>query len=130
MLADQIAMQAAASGFPVIIGCPTMPIGPHDHNLTPPAAMLRHFLDSRLQLYLDFILNLVDVRDAATGLILAMERGKVGHRYVLGSECISLKEVLRLMAGLTAPPPPLVPVPPPLAQIAPSVLEFFADHST
>ncbi|HEX9469590.1 MAG TPA: NAD-dependent epimerase/dehydratase family protein [Bradyrhizobium sp.] len=130
MLAEQHAMQAAASGFPVIIGCPTMPIGPHDHNLTPPAAMLRHFLDSRLQLYLDFILNLVDVRDAATGLILAMERGKVGHRYVLGSECISLKEVLRLMAGLSGRLSPLVPVPARLAQMATSVLEFIADHIT
>jgi len=43
MLAEQLAIQAAASGFPVVIGTPTMPIGPHDHNLTPPMAMLRHF---------------------------------------------------------------------------------------
>ena len=28
MLADQLALEAAASGFPVIVGCPTMPIGP------------------------------------------------------------------------------------------------------
>ena len=44
MLAERFAMQAAASGYPVVIGCPTMPIGPHDHNVTPPTAMLRHFL--------------------------------------------------------------------------------------
>jgi dihydroflavonol-4-reductase len=130
MLADQLAMQAAASGFPVVIGCPTMPIGPHDHNLTPPAAMLRHFLDRRLQLYLDFIVNLVDVRDAATGLILAMERGQVGHRYVLGSECISLKEILRLMASLSCRLSALVPVPGRLAEMTAAVLEFIADHIT
>ena len=47
LLAERLAMQAAASGFPVIIGCPTMPIGPHDRNLTPPTAMLRHFLGGR-----------------------------------------------------------------------------------
>jgi dihydroflavonol-4-reductase len=130
MLAEQLATQAAASGFPVVIGCPTMPIGPHDHNLTPPAAMLRHFLGKRLQLYLDFIVNLVDVRDAATGLILAMERGKVGHRYVLGSECISLNEVLRLMARLRCRFSPLVPVPGRLAEMTAAVLEFIADHIT
>src|ERR1700731_509506 len=88
MLAEQIAMHAAASGFPVVIGCPTMPIGPHDHNVTPPTAMLRHFLRGRLQLYLDFIVNFVDVRDVAAGLILTMERGRVGHRYILGGESI------------------------------------------
>jgi len=49
LLAEQIATRAAASGFPVVIGSPTMPIGPHDHNLTPPAAMLRHFLGGRRQ---------------------------------------------------------------------------------
>jgi len=130
MLADQLAMRAAASGFPVVIGCPTMPIGPHDHNLTPPAAMLRHFLDSRLQLYLDFIVNLVDVRDAATGLILAMERGEVGHRYILGGDCISMKQVLRLTAVMSGRLSPLVPVPGRLAEVTAAVLEFIADHIT
>ena len=63
MLADRLALQAAAEGFPVIVGCPTMPIGPHDHNPTPPTAMLQHFLQpGRFQLYLDFALNLVDVQ--------------------------------------------------------------------
>src|SRR6476646_7720857 len=93
MLAERFAMQAAASGFPVIIGCPTMPVGPHEHNVTPPMAMLR-----RLQLYLDFVVNLVDVRDAAEGLILAMERGRAGHRYILGGESVPLRHVLELMA--------------------------------
>src|ERR1700691_1223660 len=80
LLAEQLVLQAASSGFPVVVGTPTMPIGPHDHNLTPPTAMLRHFLDGRLHIYLDFIVNLVDVRDVAAGLILAMERGRAGHR--------------------------------------------------
>ena len=94
MLAEQSAAQAAASGFPLVIGTPTMPIGPHDHNLTPPTAMLRHFLHGRVQMYLDFIVNMVDVRDVAAGLVLAMERGRVGHRYILGGESISLKKIL------------------------------------
>ena len=47
MLAEQSAAQAAADGFPLVIGTPTMPIGPHDHNLTPPTAMLRQFLHVR-----------------------------------------------------------------------------------
>src|SRR6516164_10379719 len=84
MLADQLALQAASSGQHVVVGCPTMPIGPHDNNLTPPTAMLQHFLGgSFFHPYLDFIVNLVDVRDAARGLILALERGRVGQRYII-----------------------------------------------
>jgi dihydroflavonol-4-reductase len=130
MLAEQLAVQAAASGFPVIIGCPTMPIGPHDHNLTPPTAMLRHFLGGRLHLYLDFIVNLVDVRDVAAGLILAMDRGHAGHRYVLGGESIRLEKVLRLVAAISGRRSLLVPVPGRVAEMAAASLEFIADRVT
>jgi dihydroflavonol-4-reductase len=130
MLAEQLAMQAAASGFPVVIGTPTMPIGPHDHNFTPPVAMLRHFLGRRLQLYLDFIVNLVDVRDVAAGLVLAMERGQVGHRYIFGGESIPLKEVLCLVAANSGRRSLRIPVPGKVAEAAAAMLEFIADHVT
>ena len=89
MQAERLALQAAASGLPVVIANPTMPIGPH-RNLTPPTAMLRYFLKRRVQFYVDFVLNLVDVRDVAAGLLLAMERGQIGQRYILGGEDITL----------------------------------------
>jgi dihydroflavonol-4-reductase len=130
MFAEQLAMRAAESGFPVVIGSPTMPIGSHDHNLTPPAAMLRRFLGGRLQPYLDFIVNLVDVRDVAAGLILAMERGQVGHRYVLGSESIPLKKVLGLVAEISGRRCSFIPVSGRLAEIATAMMELIADHVT
>jgi dihydroflavonol-4-reductase len=130
LLAEQLATQAAASGFPVVIGCPTMPIGPHDHNLTPPAAMLQHFLGDRLQLYLDFIVNFVDVRDAAAGLVLAMERGQIGHRYILGGESIALKKVLQLMAAISGRRSLLIPVSGRASRITTALMEFVADHVT
>jgi dihydroflavonol-4-reductase len=131
MLADRLALQAAASGFPVIVGCPTMPIGPHDHNLTPPSAMLRHFLESgRFQLYVDFILNLVDVRDVAVGLILAMEKGRIGHRYLLGGDNVPLRQVLALMAATAGRRKLMMPVPGRLAELAAWMIELKADHVT
>ena len=130
LLAERLAMEAAASGFPVVIGSPTMPIGPHDHNLTPPTAMLRHFLGKRFQFYLDFVLNLVDVRDVASGLILAMERGKVGNRYILGGESIPLKKLLEHVAAISGRDSLRVPVPGRLAEVIAAILEFMADHVT
>ena len=131
MLADSLALQAAADGFPVIVGCPTMPIGPHDHNQTPPTAMLQHFLGGgALQLYLDFIVNLVDVRDVATGLILAMEKGRVGHRYLLGGDSVPLGQVLALMATISGRRKLFIPIPGRLAELAAAVIEFRANQMT
>jgi dihydroflavonol-4-reductase len=130
MLAEQLAMQAASSGFPVVIANPTMPIGTHDYNLTPPTAMLRHFLGRRLQFYLDFIVNLVDVRDVAAGLVLAMERGKFGRRYILGGESISLDKLLQLMALISGRQSLRIPVPGRLAEMAASMMECISDHVT
>jgi dihydroflavonol-4-reductase len=130
MLAEQSAAQAAADGFPLVIGTPTMPIGPHDHNLTPPTAMLRQFLHGRVQMYLDFIVNLVDVRDVATGLILTMERGQAGHRYILGGESIRLKKILKLMETISGHHTFAIPVPGRMAEMAAGMLEFVADHIT
>ncbi|MEN3286975.1 MAG: hypothetical protein V7634_1275 [Bradyrhizobium sp.] len=129
-LAEARAMQAAREGFPVVIGTPTMPIGPHDSNLTPPSAMLRHFLDSRIQLYLDFIVNLVDVRDVAAGLILAMERGKIGGRYVFGGESLRLSRILQLVAAITGRKHLAVAVPGKFAEFSAGVLEFVSDRIT
>jgi dihydroflavonol-4-reductase len=130
MLAERFASQAAASGFPLIIGTPTMPIGPHDHNLTPPTAMLRHFLNSRVQLYLDFIVNLVDVRDVAAGLILAMQRGEIGQRYIFGGESIPLRKILHLMARISGRRYFSIPVPGRVAEMSAAILELVSDHIT
>jgi dihydroflavonol-4-reductase len=129
-LAEERALEAAASGFPVVVGTPTMPIGPHDHGLTPPSAMLRHFLNSRIQLYLDFIVNLVDVRDVAAGLILAMERGRVGQRYVLGGESVRLRRVLRHVAAISGRRHLAISVPGRFAELAATMLDFIADNIT
>lgn len=130
LLAEQVAAQAAASGFPVVIGSPTMPIGPDDHNLTPTAAMIRHFLRQRFQFYLDFVVNLVDVRDVAAGLILTMERGQIGHRYILGGESIPLEKLLQYVAAVSGRRSLRIPIPGRFAEMTTCVMEFIADHMT
>jgi dihydroflavonol-4-reductase len=130
MLAEQRALQAAASGFPVVIANPTMPIGPHDGSLTPPTLMLQHFLSRRVQIYLNFVMNLVDVRDVAAGLLLAMERGQNGQRYILGGENISLKDFLAIVAVISGRRALRIPIPAGIAQMTATMLEFVADHVT
>jgi dihydroflavonol-4-reductase len=130
ILAEQSALQAAASGFPVVIANPTMPIGPHHGNLTPPTLMLQYFLGRRIQFYLDFTMNLVDVRDVAAGLVLAMQRGQIGHRYILGGEDISLRQLLDILSAISGREAVRVPIPAGVAQMTAAIMEFFADRVT
>lgn len=128
-LAEQFAIRAAADGFPLVVGTPTMPIGPHDQ-LTPPTAMLLHFLKGRIQPYVHFVMNLVDVHDVATGLVLALERGQCGHRYILGGENITLRSVLDRLAVIRGRRNLLIPVYGSVAEKAAAILEFIADYVT
>jgi dihydroflavonol-4-reductase len=129
LLAEELALSAAASGMPVVIANPTMPIGPHRH-LTPPTEMLRYFLKRRLQIYLDFGLNLVDVRDVAAGLILAMERGRFGERYILGGEDVSMRKLLESLSAMSGCEALRIRFPGEIAQITAVAMEFIADHVT
>ena len=88
-LAEQEALTAARNGLPVVIVNPTLPIGPGDYLITPPTKMLLDFVNGENPAYLDFEMNLIDVRDVALGHIMAAERGRVGERYILGPNVAS-----------------------------------------
>jgi dihydroflavonol-4-reductase len=133
MRAEQAALAAARSGFPVVIANPTMPIGPHHRNLTPPVPMLQHFARRRMQIYLAahgsklarrkfLVLNLVDLRARRRGLRLAMDHGEVGQRYILGGEHIPLRRVDMVVAIRRRKGPAG------FAHMTAAMMEFLADH--
>ncbi|WFU43126.1 NAD-dependent epimerase/dehydratase family protein [Bradyrhizobium sp. CB82] len=129
-LAEHCAAKAAAAGFPLVIGTPTMPIGPVDHDLTPPTAMLWYFLQKKVQPHINFLVNLVDVRDVAMGLVLAMERGRIGQRYILGGDCVRLGQILRMMSVISGRKQYPIAVPGRLAELSAIMLEYISDHVT
>ncbi|MDT3688084.1 MAG: NAD-dependent epimerase/dehydratase family protein [Pseudorhodoplanes sp.] len=100
-LAEQAAAEAATAGLHVVIVNPTLPVGANDFGFTPPAAMLAHFVSQRFHIYLDSMLNVVDVRDVAAGMILAAQRGRSGERYILGGENMSLGQILSALDEIT-----------------------------
>jgi dihydroflavonol-4-reductase len=129
--AEQAALAAAARGLPVVVVNPTAPIGPGDRGPTPPTAMLRLFLGGGPRLILDCVLNLVDVRDAALGHILAAERGRVGERYILGGADIRLAELAAHLDRLAGRAPIRRHfVPGGVALAAARVEEWLSDHVT
>ncbi|MEO1404405.1 MAG: NAD-dependent epimerase/dehydratase family protein [Cyanobacteria bacterium J06635_1] len=129
-LAEQEALAAANRGLPVVVVNPTIPIGPCDRNLTPPSRMILGFLNGDYPAFLNSTLNLVDARDVAAGHLLAIEKGHVGERYLLGNAHLQIKDLLQLLTDLTGLPMPRRQVPYWLALAVSAVQEFVADQIT
>lgn len=111
--AEQVALEFAAQGLPVVVVNPTNPLGPRDGKPTPTGALVLSVLKHQLPGYVDGGINLVDVRDVAVSHIAAMERGKPGNRYVLGNINLSIKQYFDLIAecGNTSAPSLKIPLP-------------------
>ncbi|HWB84202.1 MAG TPA: hopanoid-associated sugar epimerase [Bryobacteraceae bacterium] len=110
-LAEQVARDFAREGFPVVIVNPTAPIGDHDMKPTPTGKIVLDFLNGDMPAFIDTGLNVVDARDAAEGHLLACERGRTGERYILGSENLTLAQILRKLAAITGAKAPSVRLP-------------------
>jgi len=128
LLAENEAMARARAGEPVVIANPTMPVGPGDRGMSPPTRLIRDFCRRKLPARMDCTLNLIDVRDVARGLILTMERGQTGRRYLLGGENLSLVEILETLSDLTGAPVPRWGVPYPMGLAVAYLSELWADH--
>lgn len=129
-LAEQEATAAARRGLPVVIVNPTLPVGPGDYRLTPPTKMLVDFLNGDNPAYLDFELNMIDVRDAALGHLLAADHGRLGRRYILGGDNLRLSEVLDTLHDLTGLPMPRRRIPYAGALVVAAVSELIANVVT
>jgi len=64
--------------------------GVGDHKPTQTGKVIVGFLNGRMPAYVNTGLNLVDVEDVVIGHMLAAEKGKIGERYFLGGENLTL----------------------------------------
>jgi dihydroflavonol-4-reductase len=110
-LAEQVALEFARGGFPVVIVNPTAPIGDHDVKPTPTGKIVLDFLNGDMPAFIDTGLNVVDVRDTAEGHLLACDRGRPGERYILGSENLTLAQILQKLAAITGRKAPGIRLP-------------------
>jgi dihydroflavonol-4-reductase len=65
----------------------------------------------RTPAYVDTGLNIVHVDDVAEGHMLALERGRLGERYILGGENLTLQALLTLIAQVVGRRPPAIRLP-------------------
>ncbi|HEX3501689.1 MAG TPA: hopanoid-associated sugar epimerase [Stellaceae bacterium] len=108
----------AERGLPAVIVNPSTPVGPRDIKPTPTGRIIVEAASGRMPAFVDTGLNLVHVGDVAIGHVLAAERGRIGERYILGGEDLSLADILAAVAELAGrskpwlrlPLAPLMPV--------------------
>lgn len=110
-LAEQAAIEMAALGLPVVIVNPTAPVGDHDVKPTPTGKIVLDFLKGDMPAFIDTGLNVVNARDVALGHVLACEKGRTGQRYILGSENLTLAQILQKLAAITGRKAPTIQLP-------------------
>jgi dihydroflavonol-4-reductase len=110
-LAEKEALDAAKAGLSVIVAMPTTPVGPWDWKPTPTGKIILDFLNGKMPGYVETGLNFVGVEECAAGHLLVAEKGKIGERYLLGGENLTLKGMLDILAKLTGLPAPKLKIP-------------------
>lgn len=107
--AEQLALEYAAKGLPVVVVNPSGIFGPGDWKPTPSGASIIEFLKWAWPVRFpasDGGLNVVDVDDVVAGHIAAMDKGRVGERYILGGENLTFEQLfgtLAEVAGVRGP---------------------------
>lgn len=105
-LGEVEARKIAARGLPLVIVNPTLVIGAGDVKPTPSGKMILDIVDGEMPGYIDGATNVIDVDDVARGHLFAAEKGRVGERYILGNENVTVGDLFRrvaAVAGVTAP---------------------------
>lgn len=90
-LVERMVLEAS---LPATIVNPSTPIGPRDRRPTPTGRILVEAARGRMPAYVETGLNLVHVDDCAAGVVAALERGRLGQRYILGGQDVRLGELV------------------------------------
>lgn len=110
--AEELALGSTAD---VVVVNPGYLLGPDDYDWSIMGEFCRRFWRGRAPVAPPGGLCLVDVRDVSVGHLLAAERGQRGRRYILGSENLSYRDLLRAMSAVAGfRPRAIVGVPWPL----------------
>jgi dihydroflavonol-4-reductase len=78
---------------------------------TPSGQIILDVLNKKMPAYVDGGMNFVDVEDVARGHILAAQKGRIGERYILGNENLTLKDFFTLIGEVSGVQPPRLKLP-------------------
>jgi dihydroflavonol-4-reductase len=111
VIAERMVEGMVAEGLPAVIVNPSTPIGPRDIKPTPTGRVIVEAATGKIPAFIDTGLNLVHVDDVAEGHLLALERGRIGQRYILGGQDVGLSRMLADIAALVGRKAPTTKLP-------------------
>jgi len=110
-LAELEARKFIPMGLPIVIVNPTLVIGVRDIKPTPSGQMIIDVATGNMPGYIEGGTNVIDVEDVARGHILAARKGRVGERYILGNENITVSDYFKMIADIAGVQPPGIKTP-------------------
>jgi len=110
-LAEREAESFLKKGLPLVIVNPSTPVGALDIKPTPTGRIIVDFLNRKMPAYLDTGLNIIDVVDCSRGHILAAREGRIGEKYILGNENLTLQRIFAMLGEITGLAAPRVRLP-------------------
>lgn len=122
---------AGGSGETLEVVCvnPTLLLGPGDVNGSS-TEDVRLFLERKIPAIPPGGLSYVDARDAASAMVLAMERGVGGRRYLVGACNLTLKEFFARLERVSGVRGPVLPMPRQAREIARTGAEMLERFSS
>ncbi|MHB8872341.1 MAG: NAD-dependent epimerase/dehydratase family protein, partial [Myxococcaceae bacterium] len=94
-------LEAAGGGVDAVLVLPTGVIGPRDYRLSEMGELVRSFGQGRVRAAIGGGYDFVDVRDVASGHLLACERGRSGECYIVNAERLTVREAMRVLSEAT-----------------------------
>lgn len=114
-------------GLPIIFAYPVFCYGPGDIHLSSTQQVV-DYLNGRLPAVTDKGISVMDVRDAALGQVLALERGRIGEKYLTVGQDIELPALFARVGKVAGRQIPLRVIPSELILSAGSVAERVMDQ--
>ncbi|AXQ27983.1 NAD-dependent epimerase/dehydratase family protein [Solimonas sp. K1W22B-7] len=102
---DEMSLQKAAEGLPVSIGIPSMTFGEYDWGPST-GQFVTGIASGKLPRYVQGRRNVVYAGDAGRGLVLALERGLPGKRYLLTGQNTDMDQLTATIARVSGMPAP------------------------
>jgi dihydroflavonol-4-reductase len=122
--AELNALAHASSSFAVMTVCPSFTFGPEDPVGAPANKLLQALISGKLPFTLAVGFGALDVRDFASGVVLAAQRGRSGERYLLSGENITVNQLLEQAASIAGVRAPHFTPPTMLLRVLVGLLEF------
>jgi len=104
-------LRGVRRGLDAVVVCPTGVIGPYDYKVSEMGQLILDFLRKRLKMFVNGAYDFVDVRDVATGIVLAGAKGRRGESYILSGERITVRGLLDTLEKITGIKAPTIRIP-------------------